>query len=120
MRVMLTINGVDFTPWVEEDGITQDYVERQTRSVVTLDGTEHRKCIKKRSMNVTLLDLPDYALSAAEQALTTTPGSVDYTDKRLGNRYGILFHISGESAGAKKVIGDTTYWSGISFTLEEK
>lgn len=121
MRVVLTINEVDFTPWIAENGLKYSPVERTKRSVITLDGTEHRKTIEKRQIDVTLLDMPDEELIQVEAALSyANPALVDYTDKNGVLYTGVQFYTTNPLAETKKVIGNTTYWENISFSMEQK
>jgi hypothetical protein len=129
MRPTLVINGVDFKDWIEEDGIKYSTVDRVKRSVVTLGGTDYRKTIEKDKLDITLLDMPDslivdgneIGLQAVEAALNLArPAIVNYTTKKGVSRTGIAFYQSSISPTAHKVIGDTTYFTGISFTLEER
>ena len=123
MRAQLVINGVDFADWLAEDGIQYSSVDRLRRSVVTLDGTEHRAMINKLKMDVTLMDLPGDELAKVEAAFSypnPNPALVNYTDKSGISHTGAPFYSSGVTAGARRVIGNTTYWSGITFSLEER
>ena len=112
MRAKLIINGVDFTPWVLEEGLEQYEILRQERSVVTLDG----------------VDYPGAALSMAIVpdtwrrllgALRTRPVRVEYVDDLHGEMQK-LFYVSGPTATTRAVRGNTTYYGGGSFSLEEK
>ena len=40
MQIKLTINGVDFAPWVAEGGMSYSPIVRQSRSIVVLNGTD--------------------------------------------------------------------------------
>lgn len=129
MRPKLVINGVDFKDWIKEDGIKYSKVERVKRSVVTLAGTDYRKTIEKDKLDITLLDMPDscivngeeIGLQAVEAALAIAyPAIVTYKTKTGVERTGIAFYQSSINPTAHKVIGDTTYFTGISFSLEER
>lgn len=121
MRIPLTINGVDFTQWIAEDGIAISPIERIRKSVVVLSGTEHRTTIEKDKIDVILLDLPDDEYKKAVNAIKASyPAVVTYGNQAGQIRSSVLFYPTSPSAKAKKVVGNTTYWSGISFSLEEK
>lgn len=121
MRIPLTINGVDFTSWIAEDGLSFSTIERIRKSITVLSGTEYRATIEKTKIDVNLLDLPDKEFAKAINALKINyPAIVTYGDKDNRIRSSIRFYASSPTAKAKKVVGNTTYWSGISFTLEEK
>lgn len=120
MRQRLTINSVDFTAFVAEEGITFGTIPRVQRSVVTLDGTELRKEIVKRSLDVELIEtITDAHLHPLVTALGTSPATVIYTDRDGTEKTG-TFYVAGLSADAKKVIGATTFYTGVKFALEEK
>ena len=121
MRVQLKINNVDFTQWLAEGGLNFSPIERVKRSVITMDGTDHRASISKQKLDLQFMDMPDSELTLLERALElANPALVDYTDKRGIEHTGVPFYFSGVTAGAKKVIGNTTYWTELSLSLEEK
>ena len=118
MQAKLTINGVDFAKWCKEDGITQSDIVRQGRSVVVLDGTEYRGEIHKRGLQVSLVEVRDQTLRTLLAALTS-PAEVAYTDMTGEDRQRV-FYVSSPTATAKTVRGGNTYYSGVSFSLEER
>lgn len=118
MRAKLVINGVDFSPWVKEGGLIQREIARQSRSVVTLNGTEYRSEIIKRSIEVSLTKMRDDTWRRLLDALQRRPATVTYIDDRLGETTR-RFYVSGPSAAADKVLGNVTSMSGGAFTLEE-
>lgn len=118
MRAKLVINGVDFSPWVKAGGLIQREISRQSRSVVTLNGTEYRSEIIKRSIEVSLTKMRDDTWRRLLDALQRRPATVTYIDDRLGETTR-RFYVSGPSAAADKVFGNVTSMSGGAFTLEE-
>lgn len=121
MRVVLTINDVDFTKWIAENGIRYSSIERLERSVITLDGTKHKKVIEKNKLDITMFDIPDEELAEIEDALAhVNPAMVDFTDKRGILHTGVLFYTSAPEATAQQVIGNTTYFGNVTFSIEEK
>ena len=125
MEAKLVINGVDFAPWCKSGGIQQQYAIRRSREVVATDGTVYRKEIKKRQLTVSLVEMRDATADGNTMppvllaALRASPGRVTYTDAEYGEQLK-LFLISSPQETAKTVTGGNTYWSGISFTMEEK
>ena len=120
MRAVLEINGFDIIPYVAEDGIEYSTVKRASRSVVTLDGRDHRTAIKKNSLNVTLLSMSDDQFAFIVDAIDRAePAIVNYTDKRGGLHTGIEFYVEPPTATAKQTISSITYLSGISLSMEE-
>lgn len=121
MRVVLSINDVDFTPWIAENGIRYSSINRLTRSVITLDGTKHQKSVEKNKLDIAMLDIPDEELAQIEEALLcANPALVDYTDKRGVLYTGVPFYTTAPEATAERVIGSTTYFGNVTFSMEEK
>lgn len=118
MQLTLTINGVDFTPYIKEGGVTQSRVSRAARSVVTMDGTEHRTEIFKRKISVALVTVRDGTLARLSDALVS-PATVELTDPS-GELIVRRCYVSGPSVTAKTVTGGNTYYSGVSFELTEQ
>lgn len=118
MQARLTVNGCELARWAQAEGIRQYDILRQSREVVALDGTAYRTQVKKRGISVTLTELRDVTLREISAALAASPAAVTYTD-RTGAEMTRSFHVSGPEAAEKTVRGGITYWSGVSFTLEE-
>ena len=118
MEAKLIINGVDFAPWCKSGGIQQQYAIRRSREVVATDGTVYRREIKKRHVSVSLMAIRDATLRRLSAALKS-PATVTYTDLEYGNLTK-SFVVSALQATEKTVLGGNTYWSGISFTMEER
>lgn len=117
MQIKLTINGVDFAPWVAENGLTRSPLVRQSRSIVVLNGTEYRTDVRKHSLEVQLVELRDNTLATLTAALSS-PATVLFTDNQ-GNDLSRTMYVTGPTEPAKTVRGGNTYYSGVSFTLEE-
>lgn len=121
MQLNLDINGVDFKPWLAENGLKYSFVERARTSVITIDGVDHRKVIRKRQIDVTLYDLPDEELIQVENAIAAqSPAMVNYTDKNGTEKTGVLCYVSDPETVAKSVVAGTTYWGEITFSIEER
>lgn len=119
MRVKLRINGVDFSPWILEEGLEQYEIPRQSRSVVCLDGVEYRTEIIKRGIRVSLTRMRDETWLRMLEALRARPARVEYIDETWGDT-SRLFWVSSPQAATRAVRGNTTYFTGGSFTLEER
>lgn len=119
MEANVIINNVDFSPWIAEGGITYKEIYRQGRDIVALDGTLYRSQIKKRGMDISLVELRDNTLAILKQALVTSPATVTFRWS-TGESLTRTMYISDQSEEAKTVRGGNTYYSGISFSLEEK
>lgn len=119
MRAFLIINGVDFSPYLLSEGLCQTEILRQEREVVGLDGVSHRTETVKRGISVGLAELRDDTWYRLIEALRVRPATVRYLDDRLGN-VAKRFYVTGPAAAAQTVRGGHTYFTGGSFTLEEK
>lgn len=117
MEFALTINNLDFHPWVAEDGIQLATVQRQGRDVVVLNGTLYSSSIDKLEISVSLVELRDNTLTLLRTALTN-PSTVSITMD--GQTISRVFYIRDYSAGVKTVRGGNTYYSGVGFKLEER
>lgn len=117
MQIKLTINGVDFAPWVAEGGMTYSPIVRQSRSIVVLNGTEYRMNVQKDGWTVQLVELRDNTLTTLSAAITS-PSTVIFTD-RAGIDVTRTMYVTGPTYTAKTVRGGHTYYSGASLTLEE-
>ena len=118
MQAKLIINGVNFAQWIKSDGMTQSDIRRNSKSLVTLDGVEHRTGIVKRAISVELVTMRDDTLSFLSAALTS-PAAVQYTDRDGYDRTS-TFYVSDPVSTAKMIRRGVTYWDGIGFTLEER
>lgn len=119
-KAVLVINDVDFVVWLPENGLNYTTVERVMRSVVFTNGKQLRKAVNKQKIDVALFDMDDSELFKVENALMHQPCVVSYTDKKGIIHTGEYFYATPVSARVSKVVGNTTYWTGISFSLEEQ
>ena len=120
MRFRLTINGVDFSPYIPAGGITAKKIVRQQRSIVTMDGTLHQKSVVKNGYSVRLITLRDATLSKLSAALAAAnPAAVDYVDTD-GTAVSGSFYVTGPQYSVVKVVTGTTYYGGVSFELEAR
>lgn len=118
MQAKLTINGVDFTPFIVEGGIVQTDVDRQNVRVVTLDGTLWSRKKRARGIRVSLRTLRDSFYHRASAALQDEIVSVTYTDRDTGQEVTGTFYVMERTAGIKRVQGGNTYWHNAGFYLE--
>lgn len=120
MKVSLTINGLNFGPYIAESGIQTSSILRNEKSIVTMDGVLHKTGIKKNKIQVSLLDMPDDEFHTLGTYLATNPATVSYTDLDSAETSSGQYYISDFSYTAKKAVGTLTVVTGGSFTLEEK
>lgn len=118
MQIRLNINGFELAPWLAENGYILSPLIRQSRSVITLGGTEYRTEVKKHSIEATTVELRDNTLRSIKAALTS-PATVIFTDDE-GNDLTRTMYVSGPTATAKTVRGGNTYFAGVTITLEER
>ena len=118
MRFRLTINGVDFSPYIPTGGITAKKIVRQQRGIVTMDDTLHQKRIVKNGWSVRLITLRDTTMSRLSAALAAAdPAAVEYVDSD-GRTTAGKFYVTGPQYVVRNVVTGTTYYSGVSFELE--
>ncbi len=118
MLPKLLINGVDFTGLLAKNGLIQRDVFRQSRSIITLDGVEHRAQIQKRQLDVSFVRTRLERLMDLTAALTQ-PSEVTYIDRKLGE-VTRSFWVEGLSSQDRVVEAGVDYVDGISFTLVER
>lgn len=119
VQVRLNVNGVEHTPWLAENGLVRSPLLRQSRSVITLNGTEWRTEVKKHQVDASYVELRDDTLATLAASLETNPATVIFTDD-AGVELTRTMYITGPSATAKTVRGGNTYYTGVSITLEER
>lgn len=120
MQAKLTINGVDFTPFIVEGGIVQTDVERQAVRVVALGGALWLRNKEARGIRVSLRKLRDSFYHQLSEVLMNKQVTVTYTDRDTGQDVTAVFYVLERTAGIKNVVGGNTYWHNASFYLEAK
>ena len=119
MQAKLKINGVDFSPWLKENGLQQTEIVRTGSSITTMDGMLHQTQIIKRGITVSLVELRDATWYRLMGALRTRPATVEYIDDEKGER-SAAFYVVSPTATAKTVRCGITYFGGGTFSLEER
>lgn len=112
------INGVDFAPYIRENGVQQSDVLRNERRVITLDGVLHMSSVAKRKIAVQMVEMRDEVLCNLFSVLSGLV-TVEYTDFENGD---VIknFYVTSRSVGVRTVKGGNTYWRNASFVLEER
>lgn len=108
----------DFSPFVELDGLEQDWTERAVSGIVTLDGTLWKKSVRKRKLSVKLHDMFHEDLRTLFDG-SGTLAQWSYLDSEMGARTA-YFYLTGPKVRQKLARGGRTLCAGITFTLEEK
>lgn len=119
MEYHLRINDVDFTPYVAQRGMEWEDIVRKSRAVTVLNGASYRAEIVKRRGMVQLVSLPDRVWSRLRAALAQRPARVEYREAN-GEDIVKTFYVEGLREPIRTVEGGNTFYSGISFQLEEK
>lgn len=120
MQLKLIVNGVDHSLWLAENGLVRSPLVRQSRSIVTLNGTEWRTDIQKHQFEASYVELRDSTLAKLKASLTAaSPATVTFTDDE-GNDLTRTMYWSGPRVTAKTVEGGNTYYTGVSVTYEER
>lgn len=118
MQAKLSTGDRDLAPYIAEGGISYREVVRQSRSIVTLDGTEHRARIVKQGLSITLVEMREATLQRLLEGVAS-PANWTYSDQ-YGTIHTRSFYMTGPSCSARTVRGGNTYLSGVSFELEER
>lgn len=119
MQATWKLNGLDVSHWLREGGVTYGEVYRQSRSIVTLDGTLEQRQVIKRTLQLNFVTLRDSKAAQLQDSLQLRPVTMEYTETN-GTTATKLFYVTGFSGGVKTVRGGITYWSGLSVGLEER
>lgn len=120
MRISLLTNGHQICDYIAEDGVDVSTVTRVEKSITTLDGTLHTKGVDKFQINLTCLDMSDSQWQTLCSYLSPSPIQISYTNLDTGESLTSTFYVKDKIRKAKKTIGQLTYLTGLSFTLEEK
>lgn len=118
MLPKLIINGKDFTGLIAREGLVQTDIVRQSRTIVTLDGVEHRAGITKRQIDVTLTTMRLSRFVELVEAITQ-PSSVTYFDRVLGE-ITKTFWVDGLSDADQKVDAGEAFVDQVTFSLVER
>lgn len=119
MQATWTINGLDVSRLLAEDGVSYSEIYRQSRGIITLDGMLEQTQVIKRGLSLTFMTLQDRRLAELTAALKARPVTMIYTEKD-GSAATRLFYVTGFSGGVKVVRGGNTYWTGVQLELEER
>lgn len=112
------IDGFDLSPYLLEGGVSYSNDARQSREIVTLAGTLHRKEVRKRKISLSLVTMSDRTL---KEVLAHIPqrGSMEYPEED-GVQSTRTFYFSAPQYSAKVVRGGNTYYSGLTLDAEER
>lgn len=119
MQAAWKLNGLDVSHWLREGGVTYGEVYRQSRSIITLDGTLEQRQVVKRTLTLEFMTLRDSKAGQLQEAIQLRPVTMEYTE-RDGKAATKLFYVTSFTGGVKTIRGGITYWSGLSVGLEER
>lgn len=130
MKASLIINGKEFGPFIKEEGIKFSKISRNSKSIITMDGTLYKTEKEAMKIQVDLLDMYDNmtidgveeGFSVLMSKLNTNPVVVSYSDFEKGTYiYNKEFYVSDLNYGTKTTLNEgLTFMSGASFSLEGK
>lgn len=118
MQGKWSIEGFDLSPWLIEGGVSYSQDARQSREVVTLAGTLHRKEVRKRRLSLSLVTMSDGTLRQLMEHIPQR-GSMEYLDAN-GQQSTRTFYFTAPQYSAKTVRGGVTYYSGLTLEAEER
>ncbi len=119
MQITVKINGVDFSHWAVQNGISITPVYRQQMSMVTINGLKHEIRREKTVIKIQLCEMRDETLAALLKEVADL-SEVEYTDIRVGRTRYAKFYAKIGTVTAKRVAGGHTYVGGVTIELEEK
>lgn len=95
----LTINGVDFKPFIRWDSYSTRKIPVYSQTVTTIDGVEHKTLIRNRGELSFSLN-PQNATNtlALASALLTQPCTVNYFSLQTQQYEGAIMALDGQSA----------------------
>lgn len=120
MRYQLSINGKDIGEVVKADGVSISSVSRNSKSVITMDGTLYSKEIIKTSIDVELLDMSDAQLYEYTSYFGNRLASITFVDAANNRTVTGQGYVKDLSYQVKKTLGTITYLTDISFSIEMK
>lgn len=107
-------------PYIAKNGLSFETVQRVSRTITMMNGTEIRKSIDKIRFSVSLFEIDEATKRNIEYYLkSSSPVSVSYELNGAAPRTA-QFYLDGWSPKVKIVEAGIPYYEGLSFTLEEK
>lgn len=117
----LIINGQEMIPYIQDNGISVSRADRSSSTVTTLDGTDWKSSIEKHKFSVKIKNMSaEQYKTLISKYLLTNPGSVSYKNVDRDNTVSGTFYFFNIKYNIKRVVGNTTYLTNISFDMEER
>jgi len=120
--MILTINGVDITPFIASGGIkwSRNDIEAPNTGR-TMDGTMMRgRVTTKIRLDITCIPLVASDLSTVLNAIYPEFVTVRYTDPMYGTRIVTMYSNNNPASFLVKKPNGDEYWTGITFPLIER
>ena len=120
---ILEINGVDFAPYLEQDGLawTREDFFSDSSGRETMDREMHAvKITSKVTLEISCVDLPSEVSSRLLQALTPTFVDVKFDSPEEGIVTKKFLNRDPECKLHRVYRNGKRLWRGLAFTLEEK
>ena len=120
--MILTINGVDITPFIASGGIkwSRNDIEAPNTGR-TMDGTMMRgRVTTKIRLDITCIPLVASDLSTVLNAIYPEFVNVRYTDPMYGTRIVTMYSNNNPASFLVKKPNGDEYWTGITFPLIER
>lgn len=122
MKMKLTINGVDFMPFIAKQGVKWQRNDIDaSNSGRTMDATMHRGRVgTKIRLDITCRPLTATEAMTVLNTILPEYVSVDYYDPMYGERYSVSMYSNNNPASFLVEKTDDDWWSGITFPLIER
>jgi len=120
--MILTVNGVDITPFIASGGIkwSRNDIEAPNTGR-TMDGTMMRgRVTTKIRLDITCIPLVASDLSTVLNAIYPEFVTVRYTDPMYGTRIVTMYSNNNPASFLVKKPNGDEYWTGITFPLIER
>lgn len=122
MKMMLSINGVDFMPFIAKQGVKWQRNDIDApNSGRTMDGMMQRgRVATKIRLDITCRPLRAEEARLVLNTILSEYLSVDYYDPMSGERYGVTMYSNNNLASFLIEKPEDDWWGGITFPLIER
>lgn len=115
-----TIDGVNLSPYLKDNNLSRGYTERKAKSRVAIDGALYITKVRKLVLAVDFDPLPESTLQDVIAAINKDYVTLTYTDPVDGLKTKTFIASVGDITLALENVNGTSYWSGLSLSLEEQ
>lgn len=125
MKASLLIGQFELAEMLKEDGLSYTPIVRKSKTVTTIDGTEYRHEVIKKSFKCEFLDLDE---ATYQTLLNSVTGSTVLTVSEYASPAAIkggtaitgYYYVDDLQHGVERVIGTRSFFSDVSLTLTER